>query len=46
MAAVSREFGLEHIEIFRHSITKIRFKLFLEGLRRKYPFDDILLVMD
>ena len=46
IAAVSRENGLEHIEVFRHSCTKIKFKLFLEGLRRKYFFDDILLVMD
>ena len=45
-AAVSREYGLDHIEVFSKSITKINFKLFLEGLRRKFPFDDILLVMD
>ena len=45
-AAVSREYGLDHIEVFSHSITKIKFKLFLEGLRRKHPFDDIMLVMD
>ena len=46
IAAASREYGLDHIEVFRHSITKIKFKLFLEGLRRKFPFDDILIVMD
>jgi len=46
IAAVSRERGLDQIDVFRHSITKIKFKLFLEGLRRRYPFDDILLVMD
>ena len=46
IAAVSREYGLEHIDVFSRSITKIKFKLFLEGLRRKFPFDDILLVMD
>ena len=46
IAAVSRENGLDHMEVFRHSTTKIKFKLFLEGLRRKFPFDDIILVMD
>ena len=46
IAGVSRERGLDHIDVFRHSFTKIKFKLFLEGLRRKYPFDDILIVMD
>merc|ERR1711974_177758 len=45
-AVVSREYGLEHIEVFRNSITKINFRVFLEGLRRLHPFDDILLVMD
>ena len=46
LCAVSRENGLDFLDIYRHSITKIKFKLFLEGLRRKYPFDDILLIMD
>ena len=46
IAAVSREYGLDHIELFDRSITKIKFKIFLEGLRSKYPFDNILLVMD
>ena len=46
IAAVSREYGVDHIDVFGRSITKIKFKLFLEGLRRKFPFDDILLVMD
>ena len=43
---MSREYGLDYLDIYRHSITKVKFKLFLEGLRRKFPFDDILLVMD
>jgi len=46
VAAVSREYGLEHFEVFKHSVNKIKFKFFLEGLRSKFPFDDILLVMD
>ena len=46
LAAVSREFGLDHIQVFNNSVTKAKFKIFLESLRRKYPFDDIMLVMD
>ena len=46
IAAVSREIGLDYIQVYRRSINKIKFKMFLEGLRRKFPFDDILLVMD
>ena len=46
IAAVYREYGLDHTEVFQRSLTKIKFKIFLENLRNKYPFDDILLVMD
>ena len=46
IAAVSREYGLDHIELFGRSISKIKLRIFLEGLRSKYPFDNILLVMD
>lgn len=46
VAAVSREYGVDHIQVFRNSVTKAKFKIFLEGLRSKHPFDDILLVMD
>ena len=46
LAAVSREYGVDHIQVFRNSITKAKFKIFLEGLRSKHPFDDIILVMD
>ena len=42
IAAVSRERGLEHVEVYRHSITKAKYKQFLDSLRRKYPFDDIM----
>ena len=38
--------GLEYIEVYRDSINKAKFKTFLEDLRARYPFDDILLVMD
>ena len=44
--AVSREMGLENIEIYKNSINKQKFKTFLENLRSKFLFDDIMLVMD
>ena len=44
IAAVSRERGLDHVEVFRHSVTKRNFKVFLEGLRQKYLYDDILIM--
>ena len=44
--AISREFGCDHIEVHNNSITKCKFKCFLENLRRKYPFEDIILMMD
>ena len=46
IAAVSREYGLEYLEVYRYSVNKYKFRFFLHNLRRKYPFDDILLVMD
>ena len=45
-AAVSREYGLDHIDVFEKSMTKINFKIFLEGIRRKFPFENIILLMD
>ena len=38
--------GLEYIEVYNKSINKKKFKIFLENLRSKYPFDDMMLVMD
>ena len=46
IVAVSREYGVDHIQVFRNSVTKVKFKIFLEDLRSKHPFEDILLVMD
>ena len=46
LAAVSREKGLDHISLFPKSVNKIKFKMFLQDLRDKYPFEDIHLVMD
>jgi transposase len=34
------------MEIHPKSINKMKFKMFLENLRSKYYFDDILLIMD
>ena len=44
--AVSRENGLELIQTHPRSINAMKFKSFLEELRARNPFDDILLVMD
>lgn len=38
--------GLEHIDVCNFSINKNKFKIFLENLRLKYPFDDMMLIMD
>ena len=38
--------GLDHIEVYKDSINKAKFKTFLQNMRDKYPFDDIMLVMD
>jgi len=46
LVAVSREYGVAHVEVYKKSINKIKFKIFLESLRSLYPFDDILLIMD
>ena len=46
IGAVSREKGLELVMTWPKSITKIRFKIFLEELRRINQFDDIILVAD
>ena len=44
--AVSREYGMDHVQVFPKSINKTKFKVFLQNLRAKFPFDDVLLVMD
>ena len=46
MLAVSREYGVDHVEVHPKSINKIKFKAFLDNLRNKYPFEDIILIMD
>ena len=44
--AVSREYGLDLLQIYKNSINKNKIKVFLDELRRKYWTDDILLIMD
>ena len=44
--AVSREYGLNLIQVYNNSINKTKFKMFLEELRNKYWADNIMLVMD
>ena len=44
--AISREKGLELLHTHPRSINAMKFKSFLEELRARNPFDDILLVMD
>ncbi len=46
MIAISRESGVEHIEVYNYSINKARFKVFLQSIRDKNMFDDVILVMD
>ena len=44
--AASREMGVELVSVHERSINKMKFKMFLEELRAKNPFDDIMLHMD
>ena len=44
--AISREFGVEEVAIHDKSINKTKFKVFLDELRAKNPFDNIILMMD
>ena len=44
--AVSRERGVEHIEVNKKSITKVKFQILLQNLRSKYWLDDIMIMMD
>ena len=38
--------GVDLVSIHEKSINKMKFKMFLDELRAKYPFDDIILYMD
>ena len=46
VGAVSRERGVELIMTFRKSVDMVKFRTFLEELRRLNPFDDMMLVLD
>ena len=46
IGAISREMGVELMMQFPRSVNVMRFKIFLEELRRKYPYDNMILVMD
>ena len=46
IGAISREMGVELMMQFPKSVNVMRFKIFLEELRRKYPYDNMILVMD
>ena len=44
--AISRERGVELVDIYKDSINKMKFKLFLERLRQLNLFNDVLLILD
>jgi transposase len=46
IGAVSREAGINLIMTFPKSINAKKFKVFLEELRNKYPFNNMVLVLD
>ena len=46
LAAVSREKGVELAMTFKRSVNVPKFKLFLDELRRKNQFDNMLIVFD
>ena len=46
VGAVSREMGLELVMTFPKSVNVKKFKVFLEELRRRNPFDNMIIVMD
>ena len=46
LAAISLERGVDEMMIFKYSVNKDKFKVFLDQVRAKYPFDDICFYMD
>ena len=46
LLAISREKGIELVDIYRKSINKVKFKHFLESLRQLNYYNDITLMMD
>ena len=37
---------MDHIRVFKNSVNKPKFLSFLDDLKRKFPFDQMILVMD
>ena len=46
LAAISKEYGLDHVSIFKQSVNIPKFKEFIQDLRDKYFFEDICIYMD
>ena len=46
LAGISKEFGLEHLEMYSSSVNIPKFKLWLQDLRDKYFFADIMVYAD
>ena len=46
LAGISKEYGLEHLEMYPSSVNIPKFKLWLQDLRDKYFFADLVLYMD
>ena len=46
IVAISSERGIDQVSLFKYSVNREKFALFLQELRDKYFFDDICLYMD
>ena len=46
IVSISRESGVELVQVFDKSVNKKKFRVFLDNLRAKYPYEDIMLMMD
>ena len=46
LAAISKEYGVDYVSIFKQSVNIPKFKEFLQNLRDKYFFEDICIYMD
>ena len=46
IAAISAERGIDVVMLFKKSVNKDKFKIFLQEIRDKYPFEDLALYMD
>ena len=46
IAAISSERGVDLVSLYKRSVDRDKFKIFLQDLRDKYPFDDLALYMD